>query len=157
MSIPALNQFKLLPAGVHECSFDEIASRFVYTSERQQIWDRFLDYFNLIKDFREIQAIYVDGSFVTDIKTPSDLDIAIEFVSFYDWGRLKRSTPQLFDEVLIKKKWLLDCLPCAPEIMSWQTDYRAFFQELSARDIEKLGLPKGVQKGVLVVRLRGQE
>ncbi len=92
--------------GVHQCTLDEIEKRFVYTNHRRQIWTRFTEYFNLIKDFGEIQAVYLDGSFVADIRPPNDLDIALEFVSLYHWGRLRRKSPELFDGDLIKQKWL---------------------------------------------------
>jgi hypothetical protein len=156
LPIPPLNEYKLLPEGAHECELDEIESRFVHTPRRKQIWMRFIEYFELIKEFTEIHAVYVDGSFVADIKTPSDLDIAVEFVSVYHWGRLKRAIPELFDEKLIKEKWLLDFLPCAPEMMPYQgADARVFFQDVKVQDIEKLGAPKGTKKGILIVRWRG--
>lgn len=157
VSIPHLNQYNLLPAGVHECSIDEIENTFVYNSIRRQIWDSFIDYFNLIKNLSEIESIYIDGSFVTDRESPSDVDIAIEFVSLYDWGRLRRAHPELFDEAVIKERWHLDYLPCAPQMRSWQgTDARDFFQGLEAKDIEKRGIPKETKKGILVVRLEGE-
>jgi hypothetical protein len=45
--IPPLNQFACLPEGIHECTIDEAASRFVTfqtTDRRPQLWAKFTEF-----------------------------------------------------------------------------------------------------------------
>ncbi|MDX2042453.1 MAG: hypothetical protein SF097_14615 [Acidobacteriota bacterium] len=157
MPIPQFNHYGLLPTGIHECTLAEIEANFIYNGERKLIWNDFLRYFEQIREHSEILTLYFDGSFVTNRERPGDLDLVIEFEDLYQWGRLSREAPDLFDSNKIKQEYNLDILPCARVMMSWQEDYRSLFQKLKLQDVVKLGTPEGFTKGILLVNLRGTE
>jgi hypothetical protein len=155
LPIPQFNKYGLLPTGVHECTMAEIEAHFIYNVDRKLIWNEFLRYFEQIREYPEILALYFDGSFVTDREQPGDLDLVIEFEDLYHWRKLSREIPDLFDHATIKQRYRLDVLPVARVMMSWQgDDYRSFFQNLKLQDRVKLGAPEDLTKGILFVSLR---
>lgn len=64
-----------LPAGEHECTFDEIEQKFVNNSQRQKVW---ADFKRLYDRFSSLgltpKSLIVDGSFVTRRELPGDVD-----------------------------------------------------------------------------------
>ena len=76
--IPALvdigEPYKVLPPGVHDASLDEIEQEYAHNEHRKNLFK------GLVKMVNELQkagcqAIFLDGSFVTDKPMPSDFDV----------------------------------------------------------------------------------
>lgn len=93
MPVPAFDQNGLLPAGVHSCDFTEMLDIFGFTNRRKQLIQ------NVRKVVDEVRKswghpIYVDGSFVTKLPKPRDLDVLLDVrngtedeqrAAFYYW------------------------------------------------------------------------
>lgn len=87
MPIPPLNEDGLLPAGVHDCTLEEIGAcfgRFVVSERRMRLFAKLRE---LIEEERRAGlavAVIVDGSFVTDKPEPGDIDLVIVLPSAYN-------------------------------------------------------------------------
>lgn len=75
--LPDFNEDGYLPPGVHGATLDEVASRFGQGSELRRVQAESLRW---LVDFARragIERIIVDGSFVTDVLEPNDVDCAL--------------------------------------------------------------------------------
>jgi hypothetical protein len=66
-----------LPAGIYDCTLDEAGERFGSFQrgvQRRQLWDRFVQFMGEVMDCGLVDAILVDGSFVTAKAEPCDID-----------------------------------------------------------------------------------
>ncbi|NLX98451.1 MAG: hypothetical protein GXY83_20010 [Rhodopirellula sp.] len=81
--IPDFNDQGYLPPGVHLASLDEIESRFGRQSEIRQVQMESLRW--LVESARKagVLRIIVNGSFVTDIYEPNDVDCVLLIDSEY--------------------------------------------------------------------------
>ena len=76
--IPALidigGPWKVLPPGVHDATLDEVKMMYAVNKNREGLFEGFARAFaNLQK--ANCQAVFLDGSFVTDKPKPSDYDV----------------------------------------------------------------------------------
>ena len=79
MPIPSLSIHGLLPAGVYDCTVQEIEDTFGWNEHRKHLLDRFKDCLeNKIRSRFPEEPVYFDGSFVTDKEDPGDIDIVLE-------------------------------------------------------------------------------
>lgn len=75
-SIPEFTNQGLLPTGIHLCSGREFIQRFCSGEKRQNFFKAVVD----ILDFaaaRNVQHVFVGGSFVTNKEDPRDLDVVM--------------------------------------------------------------------------------
>lgn len=72
---------RILPPGVHAATIAEIERMFVVElgnrGSRREIFDAWQVHRMLFRKLLNVQAEYVDGSFVTSRRNPSDVDIAL--------------------------------------------------------------------------------
>ena len=78
MSIPALDDHGLLPAGIHDCSVEEMQASFGWNERRRELIGGFSSF--LANEMCGVfdYPVYADGSFVTDKKCPNDIDVVLE-------------------------------------------------------------------------------
>ena len=89
--IPQFDADGLLPPGIHQATWDEVAGTFGNTPWRR----RLLDGLEMaIDDLRQAgcRTVYIDGSFVTDKEVPNDFDAC--------WDE-EGVAPELLDPVLL--------------------------------------------------------
>jgi len=89
MAIPALNEFGWLPAGIHECSVDEVAARFgaFHGSDRRpQLFARLVAFLREARVSGLLEAVLVDGSFVTGKPDPNDIDLVLVVPANHDFS-----------------------------------------------------------------------
>ena len=75
--IPEFNDVGYLPPGMHLASLDEIAARFGQESEIRQAQ---MDSVRWLVDMAKkagVQRLIINGSFVTDVFEPNDVDCAL--------------------------------------------------------------------------------
>ena len=80
MSIPAFNDHGLLPEGIHDATIEEIRMRFGTfqgSDRRPKLWNRLLEYINEARRYSAIEAMIIDGSFVTQAAEPNDIDLVL--------------------------------------------------------------------------------
>ena len=80
MPIPALTPDGVLPEGVHDCTLDELRERFGQfqrTDWRPRLFERLQAFIREAQRTGFVAAIIVDGSFVTDVDVPNDVDVIL--------------------------------------------------------------------------------
>lgn len=146
MPIPALNEFGLLPAGVHVCAMADIEDVFCENDARKEIWDAFEGFLNWVTTMPGPVSLLVDGSFVTDKAAPSDIDVVVDITdcSHQDqntWlGAFHRDHEQ------IKGQFRTDFYPF---IVGQRSDFTAFFQYIRVEEALMRGAPDDTRKGIL--------
>jgi hypothetical protein len=87
MPIPALNEHGLLPAGIHDCTLDELKSRFgsfQISDRRNQLFRRFERFVADAQAAQFPRSLLIDGSFVTGEPTPNDIDLVLVLSRSHD-------------------------------------------------------------------------
>ncbi|MCY4555430.1 MAG: hypothetical protein OXF79_03420 [Chloroflexi bacterium] len=127
-----------MPPGVHEASWDEVASRFGGNSHREWLMERLLAACRKLAE-AGCTEILLDGSFVTEKAMPGDYDGTWETAGV-DVDRLD---PVFLNAGAVRAKYFGDLLPAAG-VAEPGVPFRDFFQ--TDRN--------GVEKGVVLVDLR---
>jgi hypothetical protein len=90
MPIPELSPGGFLPAGVFDCTIDEIRQkfgRFQGTDRRPKLFSRFEEFLTAIRRSNLFEAILIDGSFVTEKAAPNDIDLIAVLHRSHDFER----------------------------------------------------------------------
>ena len=88
--IPPFNQDGYLPEGIYDCTMEEAAERFsaFQTSDRRpQLWTKLTEFIEDAKAGAFVEAVLIDGSFVTSKPDPNDIDIVLVMTANYDFPR----------------------------------------------------------------------
>ncbi|MEX0642413.1 MAG: hypothetical protein WD468_06915 [Pirellulales bacterium] len=72
--IPPFDQSGYLPPGIHPATLDEIVARFGHLSEIRRVQLESIRWMVELATTAGIQRIILNGSFVTDIMEPNDVD-----------------------------------------------------------------------------------
>jgi hypothetical protein len=75
--LPEFNEDGYLPPGVHGVALDEVASRFGQGSELRRVQAESLRWLVDLARRAGIERLVVDGSFVTDVVEPNDVDCVL--------------------------------------------------------------------------------
>jgi len=148
MPIPPLNDEGYLPAGVHDCTLDEIGERFGRfqdTDRRVKLFESLRTYVQALRRTDFGVALIVDGGFVTGKSTPSDIDLIL--LTRSGWRMPKSMPPIQYN--LISTRWVRTRrgfdLFVAPEDSDACREWVEFFQR-------ERGRPE-IRKGILRVTL----
>lgn len=131
MPIPAFDEHGLLPAGVHECSAQEIADRFGWNPHRQELLRRLSDC--LVREIRSRfnEPVYVDGSFVTDKEVPEDVDVVLDMTRATREGRLSALNFMVAEQGRLRQDYSIHFLINLPG----GNDFSDFFQYLGVKPL----------------------
>ena len=80
VAIPPFNEYGWLPEGVHDCTLEEAGARFggfQRSDRRPTLWARFVEFVSEAQACGLIEAVVVDGSFVTAEPAPQDIDLVL--------------------------------------------------------------------------------
>lgn len=89
MPIPQFEETGLLPEGLHDCAFEEVAARFAGfqgSDRRPRLWAQFTAFYKEAKASGLIELLLLDGSFVTATAIPNDIDLILVVVATHDFG-----------------------------------------------------------------------
>jgi hypothetical protein len=89
MPIPELNEDGFLPEGVHEASLEEVHERFgrfQRTDRRATLFTKLALFMADARASGLVEAVIVDGSFVTAKDEPSDIDLILVLRPDHDYG-----------------------------------------------------------------------
>ncbi len=103
--IPPFNQDGCLPEGIYNCTMDEAVERFggFQTSDRRpQLWTKLTEFIGEAKAGAFVEAVLIDGSFVTSKPDPNDIDIVLVMAANYDFS--KDLPPALYNYLLAQHK-----------------------------------------------------
>jgi len=87
--IPRINEHGCLPEGIYDRTMEELATRFgvFLTSDRRpKLWVRFTQFMREAKACGLVEAVLVDGSFVTARPEPVDLDLVLVVPANHDFS-----------------------------------------------------------------------
>jgi hypothetical protein len=144
MPIPPLTSDGLLPAGLHDCTLDEIRSAFGPYGRRRALFLRLAEFVEDAKRSGRVAEVIVDGSFVTSVLEPGDIDLAIAVIERQEQGLLRPIEYNVLSKRRVKKKYDFDILAApvgSPELAA----NVEFFSQVKNRP--------GAIKGVLRVTL----
>ncbi|MDA1191119.1 MAG: hypothetical protein O3A46_05465 [Candidatus Poribacteria bacterium] len=152
MPIPELNDFGLLPPGIHDCTLDEVQERFgrfQTSDQRVQLFGKLNELVANLRASRLVTSLMIDGSFVTAKHNPSDVDIVIGTAEqLSNVGLMKPMDYNAVSRNRIKRKYRFDAL-VAPDGSDAHREYIDFFTV----EVDANKLPTGRSKGLLKVQL----
>lgn len=148
MAIPPLNEHGWLPEGIHDCTLEEAAARFggfQRSDRRPRLWAQFLEFVREAQAGRMIEAIIVDGSFVTAEPAPNDIDLVLVMFSLHDFSvDLLPAHYNILSQRRVRQRFGFDIVVVTNERETIDQAI-AFFQQVRQRP--------GVKKGLLRIRL----
>ena len=145
--IPELDAHGLLPAGVHDCTWWQLRTRFAATPHRRGL---LLGLCRFIRsEVRPLglpaSSVLVDGSFVRAKPQPQDIDIVLD-ASGCSPAQLSPVLVLFLDRVRIKREHQVDFWVRHPLLPN---DLGVFFQYLGDEAASQLGLAPRWPKGIL--------
>lgn len=146
MPIPALNDFGLLPAGVHDCVGPEVQENFCGNPARAAVWQAFQGFLEWAYTMPGPISVLVDGSFVTDKPVPGDVDVAIDISACAAADQDAWLIAYHREHERLKRDFRTDFYPVLDGVGH---DFTAFFQYVRVDDALARGAPNGVRKGIL--------
>jgi hypothetical protein len=147
--IPAFNEHGCLPEGIYDCTMDEAAQRFgVFQSSdrRPQLWDKFIEFMREAESGGLIDAVLLNGSFVTAENEPNDIDFVVVVSSDHDFSaEFQPSEYNVLSKRQVHRRFGFDLLVARSESEEYRR-YLEFFQQVR--------LEPGRKKGILRIWLR---
>jgi hypothetical protein len=154
MQLPGLVEGGVLPAGIHDCTLDEVAEVFASSAERAALWERFIGFLERLNDTLPMPVtIYLDGSFISDWESCCDIDVVIEAREFE--GENAQVLSMLCDE-RVRAEFLNDFGVMIHVLVPgfFSRDYRAWFQRVKSDDAWRFGMdPTLLKKGIVRLSL----
>lgn len=132
--IPSFDENGNLPPGVHAGALEEIADRFGKDTEMRRVQMQSLRWLVEIARRAGAEKLVVNGSFVTDVAEPNDVDCVL---------LLGRDYPKEKSAVEV----LADGLPFIQMYMVEAEEYNYFTQQFYATD--RNNVPKGMVEVIL--------
>ncbi len=146
--IPPLNEQGCLPEGIHDCTMDEVAPRFgvFQTSDRRpQLWARFSEFMRELGICDFMEAVLVDGSFVTGTPEPNDIDLVLVVSATHDFSAdFQPSEYNVLSKRRVNRRFGFDLLVARADSEEYRR-YVGFFQQVR--------LEPGRKKGILWIWL----
>lgn len=147
--IPAFNDYGCLPEGIYDCTMDEAAQRFgVFQSSdrRPQLWDKFIEFMREAESCGLIDAVLLNGSFVTAENEPNDIDLVVIISSGHDFSaEFQPSEYNVLSKREVHRRFGFDLLVARSGSEEYRR-YLEFFQQVR--------LEPGRKKGILRIWLR---
>jgi len=144
MPIPVLDQDGLLPAGVHDCTLSEIRSRFgsfQKSDRRPRLFARLETFVAEAIAAGLIRVLIVDGSFVTEIPSPNDIDLIVVVESQHDFSAdISPKAYNILSKNSVRRRFGFDLLVARENSVEYN-DWVEFFQQVR--------LEPGRRKGIL--------
>ena len=146
--IPPLNEHGCLPEGIHDCTMDEAAARFgefQISDRRPRLWVRFTEFMGEVKACDLMEAVLLDGSFVTAKPDPNDIDLVLVVSANYDFSAdFQPSEYNVLSKRRVNRRFGFDLLVARADSEEYRR-YVGFFQQVR--------LEPGRKKGILRIRL----
>ncbi|WP_143036677.1 DUF6932 family protein [Paraburkholderia steynii] len=146
MSVPDFNADGLLPDGIHSCTEVELLEMFGFTVWRKQLIRAALRATQEIRK-RWTQPIYVDGSFVTRLPKPKDIDFTLDMRAATS---VETSTAFQF-WLTNRSKWNSRSLHFQLDLPSNNECFLDSFRRVGPKTALKLGLAPERAKGIILL------
>lgn len=140
MPIPDLNEHGFLPAGVHDCSEEEVEKRFgqfQHSDCRCRLFERLKEFLRHARASGLVGAVIIDGSFVTDKDEPNDIDVIVVLRTGHDFDAdLSPREYNVVSKLRIRRQFKLDAL-VGEEGQKDLADQIEFFGRVRGSEIRK--------------------
>jgi predicted nucleotidyltransferase len=155
LPIPPLQPSGILPAGIHECSLEEIEHGLTYNDRRREIWSGWEVIKERLVVIPEVEVVYIDGSFISDKPEPSDIDVAVEFFNIESYYKVRDRHQDLFwKRERVKDQYKVDIQQGFIHCPKEEFNAIEWFQVLSRKEAALRRVPLNTRKGILKVRLK---
>lgn len=148
LMIPPLNDQGYLPEGVHECTIEEVTIRFgtfQVSDRRPRLWAKFAEFLDELKTCDFLEAVLVDGSFVTGTQTPNDIDLILVVTPGFDFSvELSPSAYNSLSQRRVRSRFGFDIVVVKDGSETYNLAV-TFFQQVKQRS--------GFTKGILRIAL----
>jgi len=147
MPIPSLEPNGLLPTGIHDCSLEDIDSRFTWNNQRSGLFASFVRFLESELRPQFPYPVFFDGSFVTDKELPDDTDVVLDLSSAPDDRKWRALLFMMQHQDRIKQDYRVHFWINLPG----DSDFAAFFQYVGVKTARTKGLDPRHLKGILKV------
>lgn len=148
MAIPPFNEHGWLPEGIYDCTLEEAAARFgrfQRSDQRPQLWRRFVEFVHEAKACGLVDAIVVDGSFVSATPVPNDIDLILVMSAHYNFSAdFQPSAYNVLSKRRVHQRFGFDLLVARTDSEEYRR-YEEFYQQVR--------LEPGRKKGIVRIRL----
>ena len=143
MAIPPFNKHGWLPEGIHDCTLEEATRQFgafQSSDRRPEVWARFVEFVSEAKASGRIDAVLVDGSFVTAGPTPNDIDLVLVVSANHDFSvDLPLGQYNVLSQRRVRRRFGFDIVVVKNDSENLEQAV-AFFQQVRQRPGAKKGL-----------------
>ena len=146
--IPPFDHNGCLPEGIYDCAVEEVSKRFgsFQSSDwRARLWAKFTEFLREAKACGLIEAVLLDGSFVTAKPDPNDIDLILIVPGNHDFSAdFQPSEYNVLSKRQVSRRFGFDLLVARAESEEYRR-YVEFFQQVR--------LEPGRKKGILRITL----
>jgi hypothetical protein len=143
--IPPFDENGCLPVGIYDCTVDEAGERFgsfQSSDRRPQLWAGFTMFMREVRACAFMEAVLLDGSFVTAVPEPNDIDLVLVVSRDHDFSADFRSS----EYNVLSKRWVnrrfgFDLLVARADSEEYRR-YVGFFQQVRLEPDRKKGILK---------------
>lgn len=143
MPIPDFNEDGFLPLGVYDCSLDEVEKRFARfqtTDKRLQLFDKLLNYIKEVRAIKRVSSMIIDGSFITDIDIPNDIDLVLILAPDHNFSEeLKPIEYNVLSRKRVNKRYEFDIFLAQENTLAYEK-YVTFFQQVKHKPSKNKGI-----------------
>lgn len=143
MPIPELGPDGLLPPGVHDCSTEEVQSRFGTfqgSDRRLRLFETLAEYLTQARQTGLIVAVVIDGSFVTAAPHPNDVDLVLLLRPDHDFSSdLRPFEYNVLSGRQARRRYQMDVFAAA-EGSELAAEYMAFFAQVRGDSTRRKGV-----------------
>ncbi len=147
MPIPEFSANGLLPAGIHDCTLEELAARFGIfqgNEQRPKLMGKLAQFISEAATFDFVRWIIVDGSFATANRSPNDVDLIVVVAADHDFQTdITPTAYNVLSKLSVRRRYGFDML-VAREGSIEADRWISFFQQVR--------LEPGLRKGILRLR-----
>lgn len=133
MPIPLLDRHGFLPAGVHDCTLDELKGRFgsfQISDQRPKLFQKFLALVAEAQAARFARCLLIDGSFVTAKPDPNDIDLVLVLPFAHDLiADLSPAQYNLVSKRRVQKRFGFDIVAVRENTVEYD-EAVAFFEQV---------------------------
>ena len=148
MPIPPLDEHGLLPAGVHDCTLEEIRARFGSfqgTDRRTRLFQKLQELVAEARAVKFCRSLLVDGSFVTAKLDPNDIDLVLVLPLDHDIkADLTPAAYALVSKKRVQKRYGFDIVSVREQTLEYD-EAVAFFHQVRGK--------RALRKGILRLQL----
>ena len=148
MAIPGFNDHGWLPEGIHDCTLAEAEACFggFHDSDRRpKLWGKFKEFFREANVSGLLEAVLLDGSFVTTRPDANDIDLVLIVGSQHDFAAdLPPGHYNLLAQMRVRKRFGFDIVVVRNDSENLEQAI-TFFQQVRQQP--------GAKKGILRIKL----